>query len=211
MVPIVSSDRIRIHAVYVIAEDGRTAYYRAFSNQAPTPHLVSAMLTAMQVFIKEVTGSYFTEVHAGPFSFVSEKAGPFSVVIVSEKSHKSLDRAKFLTLRFIRKYRSAIENWTGQTVEFADFDEDVEEVFGKLDDIRIDPINPLDVMTLLTIHEKYQPVVKYLLTKGEVSLDHIAIEFEDDRFILHGYLEELVKLGHVGRFIKEGNFWYFVV
>ena len=133
------------------------------------------------------------------------------MVIVSEKSHKSLDRAKFLTLRFIRKYKSAIENWDGKTVEFADFDEDVDEVFGKLDDIRIDPTNHLDVMTLLTIQEKYQPIVKYLLTKGEISLGQIASEFVDDRFILHEYLEELVKLGHVGRFIRDGEFWYFVV
>ncbi len=202
---------IRVHAIYVIAEDGRTAFHKAYSNNAPPTHLVSAMLTAMQVFIKEVTGENFSEVTAGPFTFVSEKVGPFSVVIISSKSHKITEKAKFLTLRFIRKYKNAIENWGGETVIFADFEKDVEDIFGKVEDIRIDPKNPLDIFRILSLPEEFQPIVKYLLIKGEAPLTEISDKLNIGRYILQKKLESMVEQGNIGRYVKDQDFVYFIL
>lgn len=202
--------QFRAHAVYIIVDDGRCAYFKAFSELAPSPHLVSAMLTAMQVFIKEVTGSFFSEVTAGPFSFVSEKAGPFSVVLVSTKSSEALAKAKYLVLRFIRRYQSALDQWKGETLDFQNFDIDVADVFGNQEDIRIDPKIPLDSISLIKLKPNLQKVAKQLLTKEEVSVDQLAEELGESRFKVYANLNELFELGHVGRYTKDRKLIYFI-
>ncbi|MHA2251282.1 MAG: winged helix-turn-helix domain-containing protein [Candidatus Kariarchaeaceae archaeon] len=202
--------KFRVHSVYIIVEDGRCAYDKAFSELAPSPHLVSAMLTAMQVFIKEVTGSYFSEISAGPFSFISEKAGPFSVVLVSTKSEEAIEKAKYLTLRFIRRFKSSIEDWSGETIDFQDFDEDVEIVFGPQNDVRVDPKKPLDAIALIQLKHELQEIAKYLLQKEEKTVDEIAEELSLSKYVVFDQINELYDLGYIGRFEKDSNLVYFV-
>jgi hypothetical protein len=201
--------KFRAHAVYVIVDDGRCAYSKAFSEVAPSPHLVSAMLTAMQVFIKEVTGSVLSEVNAGPFSFISEKAGPFSVVLVSTKSNEAIEKAKYLVLRFIRKFKSSIEHWDGDEIDFESFEEDVNEVLGVQEDIRIDPRQPLDAIALIQLRNDLQPIAKYLLTKGEVTVDFVAEDLGFPKMQVYSQLNELFDFGHIGRYTSQGTIFYF--
>lgn len=202
--------KLRIHAIYVIVDDGRCAYFKAYSAIAPSAHLVSAMLTAMQVFVREVVGSNFSEVTAGPFSFISEKAGPFSIVVVGTKNPEVMQKSKYLVLRFIRKYKTKIENWKGELIDFEDFDEDVDEVFGQIEDLRIDPKAPLDAIALLTIESELQPVAKLMLAKGEVDSNLTALSLEITEIDANNRLEKLFELGYIGRFSRSGAVYYFV-
>lgn len=202
--------RLRIHAIYVIVDDGRCAYFKAYSAIAPSAHLVSAMLTAMQVFVREVVGSNFSEVTAGPFSFISEKAGPFSIVVVGTKNPEVMQKSKYLVLRFIRKYKTKIEKWKGELIDFEDFDEDVDEVFGLIEDLRVDPKAPLDALALLTLEESLQPVAKLLLTKEEVDKNQTAIALGITEIEALNYLEKLFELGYIGRFSRKGTIFYFI-
>lgn len=208
MNPAISS--LRVHAVYVIVEDGRCAYNRAFSEAAPAPHLVSAMLTAMQVFIREVTGNYFTNVDAGPFSFIAEKAGPFSVVIISGKSEETFEKAKYLTIRFMKRYKGTIENWKGETIEFADFDKDVDLIFGRYDEPRKDPTRPLDVFTLMNLDHKYQVLAKALIGIKEAKVERIAEKAGEGVAEAQIKLDDMVEKGYVGRFSLNNEKVYFV-
>lgn len=200
----------KIHAVYVIVDDGRCAYSKAYSEIAPSPHLVSAMLTAMQVFINEVLGTFFSEVTAGPFSFISEQAGPFSVVIVGKKSEGNVEKAKYLVLRFIKRYKSHIEQWNGEMMDFNEFDEDVHDIFGNIEDIRIDPKIPLDAIALIQLDEDLQSTAKLILTKGEVMIHDVMEHLDLPEFIVKLRLQKLFDMGYTGRFTSGGKFYYFI-
>ena len=204
-------ESFRPYAIYIIIEDGRCAYFKPFSDNAPPPDLVSALLTAMQGFVKEVTGSHFTELTAGPFSFTSERVGPFSVVIVSNKSEIAIEKAKYLSLRFIKRFRMDIENWSGNTIDFETFDEDIQEIIGKVDTIRIDPSVPLDAISLLSLRPQLQSVSKALLTKGALTLPQVIELTGISPIQAENQLEELLLMGHVGKYKKEGQLYYFVV
>jgi hypothetical protein len=194
----------------VIVDDGRCAYFKAFSAIAPSAHLVSAMLTAMQVFVREVVGSNFSEVTAGPFSFISEKAGPFSIVVVGTKNPEVMQKSKYLVLRFIRKYKSKIEHWKGELIDFEDFDQDVDEVFGLIEDIRIDPKIPLDAIALLQIESDLQPVAKLILGKQEVEKNLTALSLNITEIDATNRLDKLFDLGYIGKFNRSGETFYFV-
>jgi len=201
----------RPFAIYVIVEDGRCAYFKPFSDNAPPPDLVSALLTAMQGFVREVTGSHFSELTAGPFSFTSEKVGPFSVVIVSNKSEVAVEKAKYLSLRFIKRFRTHIENWKGHTIDFETFDEDVQDIIGVADSIRIDPSIPLDATSLLSLPPNLQSVSKALLTRGELTVHDAAELIGQTPIQVENQMENLLLLGHIGKYKKEGKIYYFVL
>ncbi|OLS26295.1 MAG: hypothetical protein HeimC2_15390 [Candidatus Heimdallarchaeota archaeon LC_2] len=201
---------MRIHAVYVIVDDGRCAYFKAFSEIAPSSHLVSAMLTAMQVFVKEVVGSNFSEITAGPFSFISEQAGPFSIVVVGTKSQEASEKSKYLVLRFIRKYKTMIENWKGELIDFVDFDEDVNEVFGMTEGLRVDPKIPLDAIALLQIKESLQPIARRILARYEISIEDMAKDLDLTFIVTANLLNELFELGYIGRFRRDDKTFYFI-
>ena len=168
------------------------------------------MLTAMQVFVKEVVGSNFSEVTAGPFSFISEQAGPFSIVVVGTKSKEASEKAKYLVLRFIRKYKTMIENWRGELINFVDFDEDVHEVFGMTEGVRVDPKNPLDALALLQIEERLQSVAKRILAKYELSIEEMAKDLDLTFIDTANLLNELFDLGYIGRFRRDDKTFYFI-
>lgn len=202
--------KLRVHAIYVIIEDGRCAYFKEFSELAPSPHLVSAMLTAMQVFVKEVVGTNFSEVTAGPFTFISEKAGPFSVVLVSGKSKTVTEKAKYLVLRFMRKYQGIIEDWNGEMYDFHDFDQDVEEVFGMVDVLRSDPKVPLDALALIELSPELQAIAQLALRKIELTTKMTAKALDMPEFAIDHKLKRMFELGYFGRYAYKGDYVYFL-
>lgn len=191
----------RPHGVYIIVDDGRNAYFKGFSDHAPSPDLVSAMLTAMQSFVFEVTGAYFSDLTAGPFSFTSEKVGPFAVVLASTKSEKAEEYTKYLALRFIKRFALLLENWNGETADFEAFDVDVTEIFGVLPSRRIDIKNPIDAATLMTLKQDLQSVVRYLLIKGDSSIEQIAAGINESEILVQTKINELLALGHIGKIL----------
>ncbi len=203
---------MRPHAVYIIAEDGRNAFSKRFSTIAPDEDLVSAMIVAMQNFIKEVTGTYFSELTAGPIQFSAERAGPFYVVLVSTRSTKAIEKVKHLGILFMRRYKTLIENWKGETIDFEGFNEDIDEVIGHdPQDLRIDPRNPLDAKTLIFLEPELQDIAKYLLRKKETTIGNIASDLNLDTESVLRVVETLFERGHVGKEKIGGTTKYFVV
>jgi hypothetical protein len=200
----------RVHAVYIIAKDGRCAYSRPFSDLAPPEDLVSAMLIAMQGFIFEVTNEYFNELTAGPFMFTLEKAGPFTVTIVSTRSDEVINSAKYLGLRFIKRFRNLIEHWNGDTEAFESFDEDVNEIFEIQTVIRKDPLKPLNAPTLILLPNHLQLVANYLLQNKEGTINQIADGIRESAGNTEKKAQELVSLGHIGQYQRGMDVVYFV-
>ncbi len=133
------------------------------------------------------------------------------MVIVSNKSEIAIEKAKYLSLRFIKRFRMDIENWSGNTIDFETFDEDIQEIIGKVDTIRIDPSVPLDAISLLSLRPQLQSVSKALLTKGELTLPQVIELTGISPIQAENQLEELLLMGHVGKYKKEGQLYYFVV
>lgn len=203
---------MRPHAVYIIAEDGRNAFCKRFSTIAPDEDLISAMIVAMQNFIKEVTGTYFSELTAGPIQFSAQKAGPFYVVLVSTRSEKALEQVKHLGILFMRRYKTLIENWKGETIDFEGFNEDIEEVIGvDPEDLRIDPKNPLDAKTLIFLEQELQQVAKYLIRKKEATIGRLVSDLGIKTEDAIKSVETLFERGHIGKEKVEGVTKYFVI
>jgi len=201
---------MRVHSVYVIVDDGRCAFFKSYSEDAPSQDLVAAMLTAMQSFIREVTGSYFSELTAGPFSFVSEVAGPFQVVMVTSKSDKAVETVQHLGMRFMRKYKQLIENWKGETIDFEDFIIDVNEVVGiGSETLRVDPKNPLNAATLVFLPPELQNIAVGLIQIDQITAEDLAVKLKIDPAIALERCESLLELGHIGKEQNsEGTFYF---
>ena len=203
---------MRPHAVYIIAEDGRNAFSKRFSTIAPDEDLISAMIVAMQNFIKEVTGTYFSELTAGPIQFSAERAGPFYVVLVSTRSEKAIEKVKHLGILFMRRYKTQIENWKGETIDFEGFNEDIDQVVGqKPQDLRVDPKHPLDAKTLIFLEPELQDVAKYMLRKKESTIGKLSIDLGIDGDTASQIIETLFERGHIGKEIIGGVTKYFVI
>ncbi len=202
---------MRPHAVYIIAQDGRNAFSKIFSTKAPNEDLVSAMLVAMQNFVKEVTGTYFSELTAGPIQFSSEKAGPFYVVLVSTRSKLALEKVKHLGILFMRRYKTLIENWKGETIHFEDFEKDIEDVLGEFNEaLRIDPKKPLDATSLIFLEKDIQPVARLILRKRELSPFDVSNALNMDINNAISKLERLFSMGHLGKYEENNETYYFV-
>lgn len=203
---------MRLYAVYVINDNGLCLFNQAFTAVAPPYNLITGLLTAMQNFVFEVTGSYPTDLSAGGFTFHMEKYGPLTVVLSTSNEKQPIPRLNQLGVRFLQRFGDKIEGWKGRVSEFTGFTEDVKDILGDFEiQKRVDPKNPLTALALLSLDSDLQDVAKALIQVGEASSTELSKLAGKNEYITRLHCEELVKLGHVGRIHKsDDEFVYFV-
>ncbi len=203
---------LRVHSVYIITNDGRAAFSEIFSDIAPPIDLVSAMFIAMQSFVQEVTGNYFSKLSAGPFLFVSERAGEFFIVMVSNQSDEALDKIKQIGVTFLKRYKSKIDNWKGDTKDFESFKANVIEILGlsEVEETRVDPKNTLTSQTLLTLPTDEARVAREMLKVRECDIEELSIMMGEKPIKLIPVIQQLLRKGIIGQENKAGKIHYFI-
>jgi hypothetical protein len=192
-------------------DDGRYLYHQSFTPQGPPISLMTGLLTAMQSFVREVTGSYPTVLSAGGFAFHLEKIGPLTIVLTCSDERKPLQNLSRLGMRFINKFGEKVEDWRGNPSEFTNFKNDIEDILGP-ETVRkhVLPTNPLNSLVLLSLESEFQDVAKAIIQHGEATpIDLVEITSLSE-YDIKLKLEQLVSLGHVGRIDKNEEFVYFI-
>ena len=202
---------MRIFAVYVINENGLCLYNQSFTAEAPPYSLITGLLTAMQNFVLEVTGSYPTDLSAGTFTFHMEKWGPLTIVLTTSNQKVPIPTLSDLGIRFLNRFGDKVENWKGRVSEFEDFEIDVKDILGSSRiQQRVDPKTPMTSLALLSLDPDLQKVAQAIIQVGEASSHVLATETNQNEYVTRLQCEELVKMGHLGRIYSDDEeFIYF--
>jgi hypothetical protein len=202
---------MRIYSVFIMLDDGRYLYHQSFTSDAPSVSLSSALLTAVQSFVREVTGSFPTVLSAGGFAFHLEKIGPITIVLTCSDERKPLQSLSQLGMRFINKFGSKVENWRGNPSAFNEFKLDIQDILGEETvQKHIFPDKPLSSLSLLALEAELQETAKTLIQMGEATASQLNEVTGISEYLTKIQLEQLLNLGHVGRRESETDFIYFI-
>lgn len=205
---------MKLLSLYIIHEDGRCLYDANFVPNPPPSQLVTGLLTAMQNFVQEMTGSYVNHFSAAGYTFVSEPIGPISIVMALADEFLLSENLPLteLGINFLKYFGDKLEDWTGDMSDFSSFDDILAEIL-KIEKVkeRIEPKNPLNALTLMSLPENLQEVARYVLEKREASPHEFAKSknFSENEAIEK--FEELLSMGHIGRLVKDDTPVYFVL
>lgn len=201
---------MKVYSCYVVMDNGACLFERSFTPM-PEASLISGMLTAMQSFIQEISGTYAKKLSAGDFVFHLEKIGKISIVLSTDSDNRPIEQMTQLRTRFMNKYGSYLDSWSGTVHQFQPFKEDVDEIldsYGLVE--RVDPKKPLNAFVLISLKPELQKIAKVLIMKKKMTAHEMAAESEFTPYQCYNYLEELVNLGHVGRTQQDDDYTYFV-
>jgi hypothetical protein len=194
-------------------DDGRCIYNRYFTPAAPPKNLVTGMLTALQGFVRELTGEFPSILGTEgdhPFTFYFQKRGPVTIVLAISDKISQPTEINEIGLRFLRNYGADIENWKGQDDYFEAFTEDLIDLLGEdRTSRRVDPKNPINAFTLLSLDVSLQNIAKELINLKETTSQELAERLGLSEYPLRMQLEELVELGHLGRYFSKDGYTYF--
>ncbi|MHA2091941.1 MAG: hypothetical protein ACW98K_13900 [Candidatus Kariarchaeaceae archaeon] len=202
---------MRIFSVFIMIDDGRYLYHQSFTPDAPTVSLVTGLLTAVQAFMVELTGTYPTFLAAGGFAFHLEKIGPVTVVLTSSDDRQPMQSLSQLGMRFINKFGSKVEEWKGNPSDFTEFKGDIEDILGtETVQKHIYPKDPLNSLALLALDSDLQDVAKGLLQIGQCTVSQLSETVNKSEYEVKIQLEQLLNFGHIGRIEQEDDFIYFI-
>jgi len=118
--------------IFVIGPGGILCYSKNFIEQFDIDEMIiSGFLTAISNFAKEINGGEISALIFRNFNFIysyyPEYDCIFVVVIDKDESEEDArNKINLMKNEFIKRYRPYLENWTGKTNVFEDFDDFVE-------------------------------------------------------------------------------------
>lgn len=197
------------YAFYIYVRGGTCLFSIEFSPM-PQSALITAMLSAMQAFINEISGDQAKKLSTGGFVFHMESMKEISLVIATSSEERPPELAELRTV-FLHKFGSQIGNFTGDTSLFLDFEEDVLKIlqFDKLAE-RIEPTNKLNAYSLLQIRPELQAIAKEAVLKKETRVIELSKILDRSHLIVQMQLEELFDLGFLGKYYDKGEIVYFL-
>jgi len=177
----------------------------------PESALITAMISAMQAFIHEVSGAYAKKLSTGGFVFHIDRVGKLIFVLATSDEERPNLELTNLRTRFLHKFGAQITSFRGATDEFRVFEKDVREIFDINSQIhRIEPEKPLTSFALIQIPQELQEAARLFVMKKELSVADIKEETGKTTFEITLTLEKLFELGYIGRYHNGKMFIYFI-
>ena len=203
-------DKQRIRAFYVLLEDG-TCLFSLPISPMPESALITAMLSAMQSFIKEVSGTFAQKLSTGGFVFHIEKVGRVSFVLATAEEERPTTELTQLRTKFLHGYGQLIDDFRGVTDHFIPFEDDVKTILDiSLEMKKTEPTKQLNSFALLQIKPSLQEIAReVILAKGAKPSDLIE-KLDLTEYQVRVLLEELFDMGFIGRYIDGAEYVYFV-
>ncbi|OLS22360.1 MAG: hypothetical protein HeimC2_29960 [Candidatus Heimdallarchaeota archaeon LC_2] len=196
-------------AFYIYVRGGTCLFSIDFSPM-PQSALITAMLSAMQAFINEISGDQAKKLSTGGFVFHMESMKEISLVIATSSETRPSELTELRTV-FLHKFGSKITSFTGDTSLFLDFDEDVLRIL-KMNtvDERIEPKNKLNAYSLLQIRPELQAIAKEAVLKKQTRVSELSKILDRSHLIVQMQLEELFDMGVLGKYSDKGEIVYFL-
>ena len=201
---------MKVFSSYVMLNDG-TCIFSAKFLPMPESALITAMISAMQAFIKEVSGNYAKKLSTGGFVFHIDRVGKLVFILATSEDQRPDEEMGQIRTRFLHKYGASIDSFRGVTDEFTGFEKDLKEILDiKTYENRIEPTKQLNSFALLQIPKDLQPASRALIMKKELNAKQMSEELEITPLEARKLLDELHELGYAGRFHDGWDFIYFV-
>lgn len=197
------------YAFYIYVRGGTCLFSIEFSPM-PQSALITAMLSAMQAFINEISGDQAKKLSTGGFVFHMESMQEISLVIATSSETRPSELSELRTV-FLHKFGSQISKFSGDTSLFLDFEEDVLRIlkYDKFDD-KIEPKNKLTAYSLLQIRPELQAIAREAVLKKQTRVVELSKILDRSHLIVQMQLEELFDLGFLGKYHDIGEIVYFL-
>jgi hypothetical protein len=199
----------KIYAFYIYVRGGTCIFSIDF---APMPQsaLITAMLSAMQAFINEISGDQAKKLSTGGFVFHMESMKEISLVLATSSEVRPPELPELRNV-FFHKFGGDISSFVGDTELFAPFENDVRQIL-KIDqqEEKIPPKNKLTAYSLLQIRPELQDIAREAVLKKETRVSELQKLLNRSGLIIQMQLEELYDLGFLGKFVKDGEMIYFI-
>jgi hypothetical protein len=178
----------------------------------PESALITAMISAMQAFIREVSGTQAKKLSTGHgFVFHIEKVGRISIVVATDEDDRPTEQLTNLRTRFLHKFGGKVDTFRGVTDDFDAFIEDVREIFEiKGTEKRVEPSKQLNSFALIQIKPELQKAARAMVMKKEAGILELKEELETTPFRTRELLEELLELGYIGRYFDGEKIVYYL-
>ncbi|MFX1316972.1 MAG: hypothetical protein ACFE9T_14010 [Promethearchaeota archaeon] len=122
-----------ISRIYIIAKGGLLCYSKNYLCPSEVEDdLISGFLTAISGFAQAVKVGEIKSLHFKNFNFIYSYSSEFDcifiiVVDIEDLEDEAREKVELMKTEFINRYQKYLENWTGKTSVFENFDEFVEE------------------------------------------------------------------------------------
>jgi len=177
----------------------------------PESALITAMISAMQAFIKEVSGSHAKKLSTGGFVFHLDRVGKIVFILATDDDERPESEIYQLRTRFLHKFGGNLHSFSGMTDEYLPFEEDVYDIFNiQVQEHRVEPSQQLNSFALIQIPSHLQEVARTIVMKKEISTIDLYKELDDTPFQINNKVEELVEMGYIGRYFDGNQKVYFV-
>ena len=201
---------MKVYACYVMLSDGTCIHASTFFPM-PESALITAMISAMQAFIKEVSGNYAKKVSTGGFVFHLDRVGKVVFILACDDDNRPDTEMNQMRIRFLHKYGASLDNFKGMTDDYLGFEKDIKEIFDiKEMERKIEPQKQLNSFALLQIPKHLQEVARQVIMKKEISAKSLAETLEITNFPAKEYLEDLFSDGFLGRYFNGFDYLYFI-
>lgn len=121
-----------ISRILIIASGGLLAYSKSFIDSPIEDDLVSGFLTAMANFAQEIKGGQVKSLNFRNFNFIYSYDEDLDcifvlVVDIDDIEEEAREKVELMKVEFLKRFRKALEDWTGDVTQFGTFDEYVEK------------------------------------------------------------------------------------
>ena len=208
-----------VYAVIIIDEGGRplvSQYYQS-TDDAPDEVLLAAVLTAFRDLAKDVTSQKTWEVETlgmGRLFYHTKSIGTFSVFMVTNDPKCPEDLLQTIGLRFMREHpHEVIDDYYGDFGIFKEFQQMITDLLKEkkvIDESRhLKSTRRFSVGGIFDLPSDLQAAALALITLKEGTLEEISKECGESSLQTVNALNQLQKMGYIGRREKGGKQLFF--
>lgn len=203
-----------IYAVYIIKNDGSPLLSEYFQSEENLPNsvLLGGLVTAIKGFTTEVLQDDMRTIEVEGLAYHVRSFGFYNIVLVTDLSKEPGKIIQELGLRFMMMYGEEMLEKANRVDKFTPFKDTIKEIIGiqSFDESgSIKPSKILNTKEIFDLNNDLQAVALAMISLGEGTISQIAEESEIGERDLEQKLDQLQKLGYLGKKTKNEMKVYF--
>ena len=202
-----------IRAIYVLAEGGVCIYSKVYDSALADPLLMSSFISAVTQFSREAMGDELKVIESDDkFVYVLDHDMISIIAVVDEPDEISSNLMENIGLSFLSKFAGEIHGDFGDISTFSVFDEMLDKIVPpqKIVETKIEPLDPLDALSIIELPSKLKKIALLLLQEKRMYVKKATTELAISEDAAKALLEEILKLGKIGREDTKAGLIYFI-
>lgn len=202
-----------IRAIYVLAEGGVCIYSKVYDSALADPLLMSSFISAVTQFSREAMGDELKVIESDDkFVYVLDHDLISIIAVVDEPDEISSNLLENIGLSFLSKFSGQIHSDLGDISIFSVFDELLDKIVPPqvIVETKIEPLDPLDALSIIELPSELRKIALLLLQEKRLHAQKAAAEFGISEDAAKAQLEEILKIGKIGREDTQAGLVYFI-